>query len=92
MLLFLWICLGFAGIAMFTGSAVLSVLVGISGLISGVIGGYASFADVYNAASRRDVVPIGESQAVRERIADEEHDRIRRLHAADNEPHRAMSA
>ncbi|SRR5579885_260745 len=90
-LLFLWICMGLAGIAMFAGSTVLAVLGGISGVISGLIGAYASFADVYNATSLQEVVPIGESKTVRERVEQDEHERIRRLHATDGETHR-MSA
>jgi uncharacterized protein len=88
-LLFLWICFGLAGIGMFAGSAVLAILAGISALISGVIGGYASFAEVYNATSLQDVVPVGESKVARERIEQDENLRIRRLHAMESESHAA---
>jgi uncharacterized protein len=84
-LLFLWICFGLVGIGMFAGSAVLEVLGGISAVISGLIGGYASFAEVYNATSLQEVVPIGESKVVRERVEQDENQRIRRLHAANGE-------
>ncbi len=88
-LLFLWICFGLTGIGMFAGSGALLVLAGISALISGLIGGYASFAEVYNATSLQDVVPVGESKVARERIEQDENLRIRRLHAMEGEPHAA---
>jgi uncharacterized protein len=82
-LLFLWIGLGLAGIGLFTGAAALGVLGGISAAISGLFGGYASFAEVYNATSLKEVVPIGESKAVRERVEHDENERIRRLHVTN---------
>jgi uncharacterized protein len=88
-LLFLWIGLDLAGIGAFTGAAALDVIAGISFAISGLIGGYASFAEVYNATSLSEVVPIGESKAVRERVEHDEHERIRRIHNANGESHSA---
>ncbi len=74
---------------MFAGSGVIMVLAGISALISGLIGGYASFAEVYNATSLQEVVPVGESKVARERIERDENLRIRRLHAIEGESHAA---
>jgi uncharacterized protein len=92
-LLSLWIAFGLGGLAMFTGSSVLGVIGGISAVVSSLIGGYASFAEVYNSTSLQEIVPIGESKEVRERIEQEESRRIRRLHAIDSETRRAeMSA
>jgi len=84
-LLFLWICFGLTGIGMFAASGTLEVLGGISALISGLIGAYASFAEVYNATSLQDVVPVGESQLVRDRVERDENQRIRRLHPINGE-------
>jgi uncharacterized protein len=83
-LLFLWIAFGLTGIAMFTGIETLMVLGGIAALISGVIAAYSSFAGIYNAASLQEVVPLGESTAVRNRVEQDEMERIRRVHYADH--------
>jgi uncharacterized protein len=89
----LWIAFGLAGLAMFTGSSVLGVIGGIFALVSSLIGGYASFAEVYNSTSLLEVVPIGESKEVRERVEQEESRRISRLHAVESESRRTgMSA
>ena len=84
-LLFFWICCALAGIGMFAGSQVTIGLGGISAICSALISAYASFAEAYNAASLQDLVPVGESKAVRQRIEQDENQRILRLHA--NEPH-----
>jgi len=60
-LLFLWIAFGLMGIAMYSGVEALTVVGGISAVISGLIGAYASFAAIYNATCLQDVVPLGES-------------------------------
>jgi uncharacterized protein len=64
-LLFLWICFGLTGIGMFAASSALMGLGGIAALISGLIGGYASFAELYNATSLQEVVPTGEPSRLR---------------------------
>ena len=81
----LWIAFGLAGLALFTGSSLLLVIGGISAVVSSLIGGYASFAEVYDSTSLKEVLPIGESKEVRERVEQEESERIRRLHAIDSE-------
>jgi uncharacterized protein len=92
-LLFLWIAFGLTGIGMLVGSTVLGVLSGISAVTSGLIGGYASFAEVYNATSLQEVVPTGESKEARERVEDDENRRLRRLHPTNGESrHSSMSA
>jgi uncharacterized protein len=88
-LLFLWIGYGLIGIGMLAGVEPLTVLGGISALISGLIGAYDSFAELYNAASLKDSVPLGEPRAIRERVEHDEIERIRRLHAASQEHHQA---
>jgi succinate-acetate transporter protein len=82
-LLFLWIALGLVGIATYSGVEALMVIGGISAVISGLIGAYASFAAVYNATSMRDVVPLGESREIKERAERDEIERIRRIHPTD---------
>jgi succinate-acetate transporter protein len=90
-LLFLWVSMGLTGIGLFAGSGVLVVIGGISALVSGVIAAYASFAEVYNATSLQEVVPIGESRTVRERIEQDEKQRIQRLHAVEGNHQRASA-
>jgi uncharacterized protein len=82
-LLFLWMALGLAGIAMFTGTTVLSVLGGIAAIISGLIGAYTSFAEIYNATAMEETIPLGESMAVRTRVEQDELERIRRLNLVE---------
>jgi succinate-acetate transporter protein len=82
-LLFLWISMGLIGIGMFAGMESLIVLGGISALISGLIGAYASFAEVYNATSMTEAIATGEPRAMRERSEHEEVERIHRLHPSD---------
>jgi len=86
-LLFLWIALGLVGIGMFSGIASLTMLGGISALISGVIGGYASFAEAYNATALLEVISVGEPRAMRERSRLDEAERISRLHPANGMHH-----
>lgn len=59
------------------------VIGGISAVISGLIGAYASFAAVYNATSMRDVVPLGESREIKELAERDEIERIRLIHPTD---------
>lgn len=40
----------------------------------------SAFADIYNSASLEEIVPVGESKAVRARVEHEEMERIRRIH------------
>jgi succinate-acetate transporter protein len=79
-LLFLWIAFGLMGIAMYSGVEALTVIGGISAVISGLIGAYASFAAIYNATCLQDVVPLGESSEIRKRAENDELERIRRIH------------
>ena len=91
-LLFLWVGLILAAIAMFTDISALRVIGGISSIVAGLIAGYASFASIYNAMSLRDVVPIGESEELRARVAQDEMDRIRRIHPAEHRIEREAAA
>lgn len=83
-LLFLWLALGLLGIGMFAQMESLTVLGGIAALISGVIGGYGSFAEAYNATALREVISVGEPRSMRERTEQDEAERIRRLHPANS--------
>jgi uncharacterized protein len=82
-LLFLWISYMLLGIEAFTDAGVLGILGGIAALVSGLIGAYASFAEVYNATTMRQVIPVGEPAMVCERSEREEHERIHRIHLID---------
>ena len=87
-LLFLWLSLGLIGIGMFAaGNEALIVLGGISALISGLIGGYGSFAEAYNATVLREVIAVGEPRSMRERTEQDEAERIQRLHPANGTHH-----
>ena len=88
-LLFLWIGFGLVGIGTLSGVEPLTILGGIGAIISGLIGAYDSFAEIYNAASLEESVPLGEPRAVRERVEHDEIERIRRLHASTPEHHQA---
>jgi succinate-acetate transporter protein len=87
-LLFLWIADILMGIALAADVRTLAIIGGISALISGVIAAYGSFAELYNAASLEEVVPLGEPKVIRERSEHEEQERLRRLHAVVD--HQAM--
>ena len=88
-MLFLWVSLVLAGIAMFTGATLLAAISGICAVISGLIAAYASFAELYNASTLREVVPLGEPEEMRVRSMREEQERIRRLHPGPNGIHEA---
>jgi uncharacterized protein len=79
-LLFLWLAFGLVGIAMYTGVVTLGVIGGIGAVISGLIAAYTSFAEIYNAASFQEVVPLGEPITIRRRAEEDEMERIRRTH------------
>jgi uncharacterized protein len=79
-LLFLWVGLVLSGIAIAGDYAAFRVTGGAAAIISGLIAGYAAFADIYNSASLEEIVPVGESKAVRARVEHEEMERIRRIH------------
>jgi uncharacterized protein len=83
-LLFLWIGYILMGIALASEVRTLAVLGGIGAIISGVVAAYGSFAEIYNAASLEEVVPLGEPKMIRERSEHEEQERLRRLHPAGN--------
>jgi hypothetical protein len=74
---------------MLSGVEPLAILGGISAIISGLIGAYDSFGEIYNAASLEEVIPLGEPRAMRERVEHDEVERIRRLRAAGTEHHQA---
>jgi len=80
-LLFLWIAYGLIGLGISLGVPVLSMIGGISAIVSSIIGAYCSFAEVYNETSMAEVVPVGESSEVRDRVARDENERIRRVTA-----------
>jgi succinate-acetate transporter protein len=80
-MLFLWVSYALAGIAMFSGIVVIATISGICAIVAGLIAAYASFAELYNAATLREVVPVGEPEEMRTRTMREEQERIRRLHA-----------
>jgi succinate-acetate transporter protein len=83
-LLFLWVSMVLMAIFMFTSVDVLGVISGICALISGVIGSYGSFAEVYNATALEELMPLGEPAAIRERSEIGEQARIRRLHPTNS--------
>jgi uncharacterized protein len=83
-LLFLWIGFILMGIALASQARTIAVIAGISAIISGLVAAYGSFAEIYNAASLEEVVPLGEPKMIRERSAHEEEERLRRLHPAGN--------
>jgi uncharacterized protein len=80
-MLFLWVSFVLAGVALFTAIPMIARISGICAIISGLIAAYASFAELYNAATMREVVPVGEPEEVRTRIMQEENERLRRHHA-----------
>jgi hypothetical protein len=65
----------------------LAMLAGICAIISGLIAAYASFAELYNASTLREVVPLGEPEEMRVRNMREEQERIRRLYPGANGIH-----
>jgi len=83
-LLFLWIAFGLMGIADISGATGLAIVGGISAIVSGLIAAYTSFAEIYNATSLEDTVPVGESKTIRDRAEHDEMERIRRTHPTDH--------
>jgi len=79
-LLFLWIGDILMGVALASDVRTIAIIGGVSAIISGVIAAYGSFAELYNAASLEEVVPLGEPRIMRERSEHEEEERLRRLH------------
>jgi len=77
-LLFLWIGYILMGISLASEVRTIAVIGGISAIISGLIASYGAFAELYNAASLEEVVPLGEPKLIRERSEHEEHERLRR--------------
>ncbi|HVN28750.1 MAG TPA: GPR1/FUN34/YaaH family transporter, partial [Candidatus Binataceae bacterium] len=86
-ILFLWLAFVLTGVALLSATTVIAVIAGICAIVSGLIGAYASFAELYNASTMREVVPVGESEEIRVRSMREEQERIRRLHPAANGMH-----
>jgi uncharacterized protein len=83
-LLFLWIAYVLSGVAIVTASVPVTIIAGIAAIISAVAAAYGSFAELYNASVLQDVIPLGEPKAIRERSAQEEQERLRRLHPVGN--------
>ncbi len=79
-LLFLWIAYVLMGIALATSVSTITVIGGISAIISGLVAAYGSFAELYNAAVFEQVVPLGEPKLIRERSGSEQEMRLRRIH------------
>ena len=86
-LLFLWIAYALMGIALATSSSPFAVIGGISAIISGLVAAYGSFAELFNAATLQEVVPLGEPKLIRERSAHEEQERLRRIHPVGDQHH-----
>lgn len=86
-LLFLWASFVLSGVALFSAIPVIAIIAGISAIVSALIAAYASFAELYNATTLRDVVPVGEPEEMRVRSMREEEERIRRLHPIANGIH-----
>ncbi len=91
-LLFLWFGFALVGVSLFTDVTALAILGGIAALISGLIAGYGSFAEIYNATSLQEMLPVGEPASIRERSEHDEQARIRRIHPMEpTRPHADMS-
>jgi len=86
-MLFQWLAFVLAGVAMFSAIPIIGIIAGICAVVSGLVAAYASFAELYNAATMREVVPLGEPEELRARSMREEQERIRRLHPAANGVH-----
>lgn len=83
-LLFLWPALVLRGIATFVAASPLLVVGGIAALICGLIAAYASFATIFNAASLKEALPLGEPRNTRQRAERDEMERIQRIHPTAN--------
>jgi succinate-acetate transporter protein len=79
-LLAFWISLELFAISFFTAVNVIGVIGGVFALIAGLCAFYGSFAEVYNATTMQEVVPLGEPAVIRERSETYEYERLRRLH------------
>jgi uncharacterized protein len=91
-MLFLWIGLVLNAVAMFSGVDFLRMIGGISSIACGLVAGYASFAELYNTTSLKEVVPIGESEEIRARAEHDELERIRRINPAHSRLEREPAA
>jgi|GEM_PF-2314951 succinate-acetate transporter protein len=80
-LLFLWISWVLLGIARFGPYGLVAAAGGAAAILSSLGAAYGSFAEAFNEACRREVMPVGLVPAVRDRAENEEYERIRRLHA-----------
>jgi uncharacterized protein len=83
-MLFLWIGLAVSAVSMFSGLEFLRIIGGIASIVCGITAGYASFADLYNTAGLKEVVPIGESQEIRARAERDELERLRRINPVNS--------
>lgn len=88
-LLFLWVDFALVSVSMFSGVTVLAILAGIAAIVSSLIAAYGSFAEIYNATSLHEVMPMGEPGTTRERSEHEEQERIRRIHPTEQSRPRA---
>ncbi|HUN56658.1 MAG TPA: acetate uptake transporter [Candidatus Binataceae bacterium] len=91
-MLFLWIGLVLSAVAMLSGLEFLRMIGGIVTIACGVVAGYASFANLYNATSLSEVVPVGESEEVRARAERDELERIRRINPVGSRFERESAA
>lgn len=80
-LLFLWLSWMLLGIAHFGAYRLVEIAGGAAAILSALGAAYGSFAEAFNEAYRREVMPVGMVPAVRDRAENEEYERIRRLHA-----------
>lgn len=88
-LVLLFLCAGLilSGIAGFNDNVIIRIIGGISAMISGLVAGYALFAEIYNSTSLEEVVPIGEPKEMRTRAEHDEMERIRRIHPSNHTEH-----
>ncbi|MGH7985331.1 MAG: acetate uptake transporter [Candidatus Binataceae bacterium] len=82
-----FIALELFAISLFTGVDIIGLIGGIFALIAGLCAFYGSFAEVYNATTMQEVMPMGEPLAMRERSEHYEYERLRRLHQRSEAMH-----
>jgi succinate-acetate transporter protein len=78
--LLLWISWVLIGVGLMGGFRVVAIAGGAAAILSSIISAYGSFAELFNEVRRREVMPIGIATATRDRVEQDEYERIRRLH------------